>query len=214
MYAIAPCRRVRVRTARPRRARATRGGAVGRPDTETACPICRSELRLVGTPEVKELIPTSIYPITKRATTRICASLQARLAGSRRWLCASSMCPDLGGHSRTPLPGWRQSSPRVCATAGHRCSWRTASGHETSRTSPDIVSGILLALHSGATSGNAINLGTVRPTTVAEVAHALSGMELDIEPVRNDQYDAGDIRHCFTDLARARTAGIRGEGRI
>jgi dTDP-L-rhamnose 4-epimerase len=68
----------------------------------------------------------------------------------------------------------------------------------------DIVSGILLALHSGAAPGHAINLGTGRPTTVAEVAQALSsGMGLDIEPVRNGQYRAGDIRHCFADATRA-----------
>ena len=40
---------------------------------------------------------------------------------------------------------------------------------------------------------------------MAEVAHVISaGMGLDIEPVRNGQYRAGDIRHCFADPARAR----------
>ena len=30
------------------------------------------------------------------------------------------------------------------------------------------------------------------------------GPGLDIEPIRNEQYRAGDIRHCFADPARAR----------
>ena len=69
----------------------------------------------------------------------------------------------------------------------------------------DIVQGILRALESEAAVGHAVNLGTGRPTSVAEVAQVISaGMGLDIEPVRHGQYRAGDIRHCFADPARAR----------
>src|SRR5215211_7242112 len=41
-------------------------------------------------------------------------------------------------------------------------------------------------------------------TTVARVAEVLSaGIGGDIEPERNAQYRAGDIRHCFADITRA-----------
>jgi len=68
----------------------------------------------------------------------------------------------------------------------------------------DIVRGILFALESERAEGHAINLGTGRPTTVIEMARALSaGLEVEIDPVCNHQYRAGDIRHCYADPARA-----------
>jgi dTDP-L-rhamnose 4-epimerase len=69
----------------------------------------------------------------------------------------------------------------------------------------DIVQGILLALESETAVGHALNLGTGRATSVDEVAHVLaSRLGLDIEPIRNHQYRAGDIRHCFANPSRAR----------
>src|SRR5436190_21404942 len=69
----------------------------------------------------------------------------------------------------------------------------------------DIVAGILLALESERAVGHAVNLGTGRATSVAQVARVISaGMGLEIEPEYNEQYRAGDIRHCFADPALAR----------
>jgi dTDP-L-rhamnose 4-epimerase len=69
----------------------------------------------------------------------------------------------------------------------------------------DIVRGILLALESEAATGQAVNLGTGRQTTVARVAEVISkGLGVDIEPDIADKYRAGDIRHCFADPSRAR----------
>jgi dTDP-L-rhamnose 4-epimerase len=68
----------------------------------------------------------------------------------------------------------------------------------------DIVQGILLALASEAAVGHAVNLGTGRATSVDDVARVLAnGMGVDIDPIRNHQYRAGDIRHCFADPSRA-----------
>jgi nucleoside-diphosphate-sugar epimerase len=48
----------------------------------------------------------------------------------------------------------------------------------------DIVQGILLALESDSAVGHAVNLGTGRPTSVAQVAQVISaGMGLEIEPI-------------------------------
>ena len=53
----------------------------------------------------------------------------------------------------------------------------------------------------------AVNLGTGRATTIAEVARVISaGMGLDIEPEYRQQYRAGDIRHCFADPTEAERA--------
>lgn len=42
-------------------------------------------------------------------------------------------------------------------------------------------------------------------STVLQIAQALSaGLDADVEPIRNGQYRAGDIRHCVADPQRAR----------
>jgi dTDP-L-rhamnose 4-epimerase len=67
------------------------------------------------------------------------------------------------------------------------------------------VSGILLALESEDAVGQAVNLGTGRPTTVNQVAEVLrAGLDVDASPELTDKYRAGDIRHCYADAGRAR----------
>jgi dTDP-L-rhamnose 4-epimerase len=62
----------------------------------------------------------------------------------------------------------------------------------------------LLALESDAAVGRAVNLGTGRPSTVADVARVMSdGLGLDIDADRSGLYRAGDIRHCYADPSRA-----------
>src|SRR5690242_14899734 len=69
----------------------------------------------------------------------------------------------------------------------------------------DIVEGIVAALSSERAVDHAINLGTGRPSTVDDVAAALSdGLGVEIEPERVGQYRAGDIRHCYGDVSRAK----------
>jgi hypothetical protein len=70
-------------------------------------PICRSELRPVGTREVKELIPTSLYATTKRDHEEM--GLVTGAAYGIPTVALRTTCTDLGRHSRTPIPGWRQS---------------------------------------------------------------------------------------------------------
>jgi dTDP-L-rhamnose 4-epimerase len=68
----------------------------------------------------------------------------------------------------------------------------------------DIVEGIVLALDARDAVGQAINLGTGRPTTVDDVARVLAEeLAVEIDPVRTGQYRAGDIRHCYANPARA-----------
>jgi len=67
------------------------------------------------------------------------------------------------------------------------------------------VRGIVLAMESDNATGRALNLGTGSPTTVSQVAREIAdGLGLDLEPEFNEQYRAGDIRHCRADITRAR----------
>jgi dTDP-L-rhamnose 4-epimerase len=171
---------------------------------ETACPTCGRELRPVGTSEAKPLIPTSIYAINKRDHEEMCL-----VTGAAYGIPAVAL-----RFFNVYGPGQALSNPYTGVAAifaSRLLNGRPPVIFEDGEQSrdfthvSDIVQGILRALESEAAVGQAVNLGTGRPTTVAEVAQVISaGMGLDIEPVRNGQYRAGDIRHCFADPARAR----------
>lgn len=70
----------------------------------------------------------------------------------------------------------------------------------------DVVRANLLAMTSPASNGEVINIGCGKPITIRRVAQLLGeALGSDIQPVITGKYRAGDIRHCYADIARART---------
>jgi dTDP-L-rhamnose 4-epimerase len=171
---------------------------------ELHCPECSGDLAPVGTRETKPIIPTSIYAITKRDHEELCL-----VTGAAYGIPAVAL-----RFFNVYGPGQALSNPYTGVAAIFAS--RLLNGHppmifEDGQQSrdfihvSDIVRAIMLALESEQAAGHAINLGTGRPSTVAQIAQALSsGLEADIEPVCNGQYRAGDIRHCVADVQRAR----------
>lgn len=171
---------------------------------ELCCPDCGAVLAPVGTRESKALIPTSIYAITKRDHEELCL-----VAGAAYGIPSVAL-----RFFNVYGPEQALSNPYTGVAAIFAS--RLLNGHppvifedgEQSRDFThvsDIVRGIVLALESERADGHAINLGTGRPSTVLQIAQALAaGLELEIEPIRNGQYRAGDIRHCVADPTRAR----------
>jgi dTDP-L-rhamnose 4-epimerase len=69
----------------------------------------------------------------------------------------------------------------------------------------DIARANLLALRCEAAGGRVYNVGTGRPTTVLQIAELLAQrLGLEIKPEITGRFRAGDIRHCFADISRAR----------
>jgi len=69
----------------------------------------------------------------------------------------------------------------------------------------DIVRANLLAMTTEAGIGGAYNIGTGRPTSVLEVVDLLANqLDFPDPPQITGQFRAGDIRHCFADIDRAR----------
>lgn len=67
----------------------------------------------------------------------------------------------------------------------------------------DIVQANLLALHSDQAAGQVYNVSAGNPITVLDVVNLLSRRLGFIEPPEiAGRYRAGDIRHCFADIAR------------
>jgi dTDP-L-rhamnose 4-epimerase len=170
---------------------------------EVTCATCGRELRAVGTSEAKALIPTSIYAINKRDHEEMCL-----VTGAAYGIPTVAL-----RFFNVYGPGQALSNPYTGVAAIFAS--RLLNGKppvifedgEQSRDFThvsDIVRGIKLALESDTAPGHALNLGTGRPTTVAQVAEVISaGLGLNIAPERKEQYRAGDIRHCFADTARA-----------
>lgn len=69
----------------------------------------------------------------------------------------------------------------------------------------DIVKANMLAMESRKSDGAVINIGCGKPISIREVAEILAkAFGKDIAPVITQKYRAGDIRHCYADLTRAR----------
>jgi dTDP-L-rhamnose 4-epimerase len=170
---------------------------------ELICPECGSALRPVGTTEEKAVIPTSIYAITKRDQEEMCL-----VSGAAYGIPTVAL-----RFFNVYGPGQALSNPYTGVAAifaSRLLNERPPLIFEDGEQSrdfihvSDIVRGILCALESEDAVGKAVNLGTGRPTTVAQVADVISGgMGLEIEPIFKHQYRAGDIRHCFSDPTQA-----------
>jgi dTDP-L-rhamnose 4-epimerase len=77
----------------------------------------------------------------------------------------------------------------------------------------DIARCCTVALTENGADGRTINVGTGRPTSVAEVAHVIArGLGKEIQPEVVNEYRAGDIRHCYADTQLAKELlGFRAE---
>ena len=70
----------------------------------------------------------------------------------------------------------------------------------------DIVRANLLAMNRPESNGEVINIGCGQPITIRRVAEILArALGKDVVPVITQKYRAGDIRHCYADISKART---------
>ncbi len=69
----------------------------------------------------------------------------------------------------------------------------------------DIVRANMLAMEHPASDGEVVNIGCGKPITIRRVAELLAqSLGLDLEPVITNKFRAGDIRHCYGDISKAR----------
>lgn len=71
----------------------------------------------------------------------------------------------------------------------------------------DIVHANMLAMERSESDGEVINIGCGKPITIRRVAELLAAAlgKSHIAPQITEKYRAGDIRHCYADLTKART---------
>jgi dTDP-L-rhamnose 4-epimerase len=69
----------------------------------------------------------------------------------------------------------------------------------------DIARALVLALEANTDGTHVLNIGTGRPTSVADLAVTLAKiLGVEASPVLLNRYRAGDIRHCYADASLAR----------
>ena len=70
----------------------------------------------------------------------------------------------------------------------------------------DVVRANMLAMESPQSDDQVINVGCGTPISIRQVAEILArSLKKDVQPVITEKYRAGDIRHCYADITRART---------
>jgi dTDP-L-rhamnose 4-epimerase len=71
----------------------------------------------------------------------------------------------------------------------------------------DVARACRLALEQDGADGQAVNVGSGQSASVLEIADALGRLlDKELEPELTGKFRAGDIRHCFADVRRAREA--------
>jgi dTDP-L-rhamnose 4-epimerase len=174
-------------------------------DWEMKCPLCGRDVRSVSTDEDKPLFPTSIYAITKRDHEEMFLS-----TGFAYGIPAVALRFFNAYGPRQAL-----SNPYTGVMAifsGRLLNFQPPVIYEDGQQTrdfvhiSDIVQGLLLAMDKPEANYQVFNLGTGTPTSIGQVARLLSQhlVDGDIEPHILNQFRAGDIRHCYADVSKAR----------
>jgi dTDP-L-rhamnose 4-epimerase len=171
---------------------------------EVECPSCGADLVPLPTPETKPLAPTSIYAIGKRDHEEMF------LAWSRAYGVPTTALRFFNVY------GERQSLSNPYTGVAAIFASRLLNGKapvvfEDGKQSrdfvhvSDIVAAVVAALEPGRGDGAAVNVASGKPATVLDVAAVLSSeLDVQLEPEIRRSFRAGDIRHCFADVSRAR----------
>jgi len=168
------------------------------------CPVCNSPCTPAPTPESKPLYPTSIYAVNKRDHEEMFLAIGDaynipttamrffNVYGDRQAL--SNPYTGVGAIFASRL--LNKKPPVVFEDGGQSRDFIHVR---------DIAKGCLLALESNNSNREVFNLGTGRKLSIMDVGKAIA-KELK-QPIDNfiinNQYRAGDIRHCYADITKA-----------
>ncbi len=173
-------------------------------DWEMRCPRCGSTVRAVPTDEEKPLFPTSVYAVTKRDHEELFLAV-----GHAYGITTTAL-------RFFNIYGPRQALSNPYTGVAAIFSSRLLNGHapvifEDGLQSrdfihvSDIVSGLMAAMEAGGVNGEVLNLGTGCPVSVLDLARVLSTkLEFKNAPKIEEKFRAGDIRHCYADVSRAK----------
>jgi dTDP-L-rhamnose 4-epimerase len=181
-------------------------GQLRRREWEPRCPACGAPARPEPTREDAPLRPTSVYGITKRDQEELALVLgraygletvalrYLNVYGPRQAL--ANPYTGVAAIFAARIRGGRP--PRVFEDGGQIRDLVHVS---------DVVRATIVAMGAPKAPGQAINVATGRRVRVLQLARLIaSALGSDFEPAVTGEFRAGDIRHCFADVTRAREA--------
>jgi dTDP-L-rhamnose 4-epimerase len=171
---------------------------------EMECPGCGAQLIPAPTREDKPLFPTSVYAITKQDQEQFC------LVVGRAYGIPTVALRYFNVYG--PRQALSNPYTGVCAIFSARLlnDQRPLIFEDGKQTRDfvhvsDIVQANLRALETDGADYQAVNIGTGVPTSVRQIARLLAeGLGKNLEPEIIAKYREGDIRHCVSDISRAR----------
>ena len=175
-----------------------------RRDWEPRCPVCGGRVTPVPTAEDAPLRPTSVYGITKRDQEELVLVL-GRAYGletvALRYLGVYGPRQALGN----PYTGVAAIfAARVLNGRAPIVFEDGAQLRDLVHVS-DVVRATRLAMDAPAAAGHAINVATGDRVAILDLAgRIVAALGSDVPPELPGEHRAGDIRHCFADVARAR----------
>jgi dTDP-L-rhamnose 4-epimerase len=175
-----------------------------RREWEPRCPRCRLELEPVATSEDAPLRPASVYGITKRDQEELVLVL------GRAYGLETVALRYLGVYG--PRQALTNPYTGVAAIfAARLLNGRAPLVFEDGRQLrdlvhvEDVVRATLAAMDACRAPGSAINVASGERVRILDLARRLAAaLAPSIEPRVTGEFRAGDIRHCFVDLTRAR----------
>lgn len=171
---------------------------------ETICPHCGEVMVPAPTQEDKPLQCTSIYALSKKDQEEM-----ALLFGATYQIPVVAL-------RYFNIYGPRQSLSNpytgvVAIFASRLMNGKSPIIFEDGRQMRDFVSvhdiaqANLLAMENPGADGRAVNIGSGQPVTISEVTEELErALEVNVPLEVTGKYRAGDIRHCFSDIAAAK----------
>jgi dTDP-L-rhamnose 4-epimerase len=171
---------------------------------EIACPKCSTVMDPRPTPETKHLDPNSVYAVTKRDQEELCLTV-GRAVGlptiALRFFNVygprQSLDNPYTGVAAIFQSRIKNKEPPVVFEDGKQ-SRDFVSVH-------DIVQACVLAMEKSSADYEPVNVGSGKPITILEVADVLLRLfQSKLTRTVEDKFRAGDVRHCFADLRKAR----------
>ncbi len=175
-----------------------------RREWEPRCPACGGPAAPVPTPEDAPLRPTSVYGITKRDQEELVLVL-GRAYGvetvALRYLNVDGPRQALGN----PYTGVAAIFAARVLNGRRPLVFEDGAQIRDLVHVLDVVRATERAMHAPAVAGHAINVATGRRVRILDLARRLAAaLGSDLEPELTGECRAGDIRHCFADVSRAR----------
>lgn len=173
---------------------------------ELYCPICKSALKPIPTPETEKFACNSIYAVTKQSQ--------------------EDMCMIFGRAYNLPITAFRYFNvygPRQSLSNPYTGVAAIFLSRLKNNNSPviyedglqsrdfisvyDIASANVEALESPKAFNQIFNLGTGNPISIKEVSLTLAKLlGLDLPPTITSQFRPGDVRYCYADITKIQKA--------